>query len=102
MEMLFGTLIVLAVPAYLALQVYALLRLRGGWRTAALLPLLAMVPSAAVAIKLLVEGSNLWPMPVIILSPAAALYLLLVLLARLLSIRYTASPSAATPTTEGV
>jgi hypothetical protein len=105
METALGTLITLAVPAYLALQGYALLWLRGRWRTAALLPLLATVPSAAVAIKLLAEGSSLWPMPVLIVSPVAALYLLLLIIAHLLSARYapaTRAVAGGTTSAQGV
>ena len=36
-------------------------QMQGGWRLAALLPLLAVTPVLVVTIQALWQGSNLWP-----------------------------------------
>jgi hypothetical protein len=65
-----------ALPAYVALQWYTLQAWQGGWRIAALVPLLVMGPLLAIAILAAVAQSNLWPVLLIFASPPACLYLL--------------------------
>ncbi len=53
----------------------ALTRMRGRWRVLASLPLLLMIPVLVVTIKGYVNESNLWPLPLILLSPLALFYM---------------------------
>ena len=46
----------------------------GGWRVAALLPLLVVIPVVVVTIRDLQQGSNLWPLLLIFLAPVLLLY----------------------------
>jgi hypothetical protein len=71
-----------SVPGYIALQVYTLARYRDGWRKAALVPLVLMVPLIAYTLFALIAGSNLWPLMLIFLTPVAFLYLAGLLLLR--------------------
>lgn len=64
-----------SIPGYLALQVYMLARYRDGWRKAAMVPLVLMVPLLAYTLFALLAGSNLWPLMLIFLTPLAFLYL---------------------------
>ncbi len=66
------------VPAYFALQLVLLMRLSRGWRIAAALPLVVMVPVVVVSISDFLLGSNLWPIFIILLAPPAFLYLLVI------------------------
>ena len=80
-----GILVALAfltVPAYIVLQLILLLRYSGGWRIAAALPLIGMVPLLIYTLFALVMGSNLWPLMAIFLTPFAFFYLLAVLALR--------------------
>jgi hypothetical protein len=63
-------------PVYLVLQGYTAWTWEGGWRRAALAPLLVMVPLVAFAILAAAAQSNLFPLFVIFASPPAVLYLL--------------------------
>jgi len=63
------------VPAYFFLQYFTLARYRGGWRMAALAPLVVMLPLVGHAILAFLAGSNLWPLLLILVSPIAFLYL---------------------------
>lgn len=49
-------------------------QMRGGWRVAALLPLLVVIPVVVVTIRGLQQGSNLWPIYLIMLAPMVLLY----------------------------
>lgn len=71
-------LIWLAVPLYVALQAVALARPE--CRAAAAVPLAVMVPVLAWSAVALAQGSNLWPLPLLLASPPAALLLAAVLL----------------------
>jgi hypothetical protein len=76
MGWLWTELIALAGPTYLFLQLIMAVRYRGRWRLAALGPLLLMLPlaiEAALAYKAGVPG---WPTLLVLTSPVAALYLL--------------------------
>ncbi len=67
----------ISVPGYFILQAVAFFTLQGGWRWAALAPLLIMVPAVGHAVLALSAGSNLWPVVVIFAAPLGFLYLLL-------------------------
>ena len=64
----------LAIPAYLILQVVALLRTSGGFRLAAALPLFVMVPVFAMTIIAAAQESNMWPVLMLLASPVALAY----------------------------
>lgn len=68
------------VPAYVVLQAVALLRLRGGFRTKAARPLVPMGAVVAFTIFAFLEGSNLFPLMLILAAPIAFLYLVAVLI----------------------
>jgi hypothetical protein len=70
------------VPAYFFLQYFTVSRYRGGWRIAALVPLVVMVPIVGQAILAFLAGSNLWPLLLILVSPIAFLYLVAVAVIR--------------------
>jgi hypothetical protein len=73
----------LTIPAYVVLQVVALMRSSGGSRVAAALPLFVMVPVFALTVVALVQESNLWPILMLMASPVALVYVAVVaLLAR--------------------
>ena len=73
----------LTIPAYVVVQVVALMRSSGGSRTAAALPLFVMVPVFALTAVALVQESNLWPLLKLFAIPVALLYVAVVaLLAR--------------------
>lgn len=82
MERLIAELITLAGPAYFFLQLLTAIRYRGRWRLAALAPLLVMLPLAAHAGLAYADGAPGWPMLLLLVSPAAVLYLLLVTVAK--------------------
>jgi hypothetical protein len=63
------------VPAYFFLQYFTVSRYRGGWRIAAVAPMVVMAPIVGHAILALLAGSNLWPLLLILVSPIAFLYL---------------------------
>jgi hypothetical protein len=68
------------VPGYFVLQVWALVRLRGGWRIAASVPLLGAVPTIAWSLYALSQESNLWPLTFIFFAPVGSLYLVVLAL----------------------
>jgi hypothetical protein len=63
------------VPAYFFLQYFTAMRYRGGWRIAALVPLVIMVPVVGHAVLAFLGGSNLWPLLLFLTAPFAFLYL---------------------------
>jgi hypothetical protein len=71
-----GLAIMLCVPGYFVLQAALPLRLRGGWRKAALVPLVGAIPALLHAMTALAAGSNIWPIVFIFFSFLACLYLL--------------------------
>ena len=73
-----GQAVMLSVPGYFILQAWLARSWRGGWRKAALVPLVAMAPAAIFSIIALSQGSNLWPITTILLAPFAFGYLLVV------------------------
>ena len=70
-----GSLVMLAAPAYFVLQVWAPMKLSGGWRTAALAPLLLAVPLLLWCAYAFADQSNLWPVPFLLFAPFGAGYL---------------------------
>ncbi len=74
-----GSIITLAVPAYLFLQLWATLRLGGGWRLASLPPLLIAIPISLWCVHALADRSNIWPLTFILFAPFGAIYLIVVL-----------------------
>lgn len=82
------TLLFLLLPlgllGYFVLQPWTLMRFNGGWRLAALVPLVAAVPLMLHALLALAAGSNLWPLLLILSLPVATLYLAVLAGVRLL------------------
>lgn len=76
-----GLLIMVGAPAYIALQVWLALRLRGGWRKAALTPLLLAIPLFAWCAYAFADNSNLWPVPFLLFAPFGAAYLIIIYVA---------------------
>jgi hypothetical protein len=70
-----------SVPGYALLQVYALRKLDARWLRLAKLPLWVMAPALAVSLYALFQGSNLWPMWLLLASPFAFAYLAALLFA---------------------
>ena len=68
----------LTIPAYVVLQVVALMRSSDGSRVAAVLPLFVMVPVFALTAVALVQESNLWPLWLLFACPVAMLYVAVV------------------------
>jgi hypothetical protein len=64
---------------YLAVQVAAAVRLRGGARWVALVPLLPMTGIVALTLLLREEGLRLWPIALVLISPLAAIFVVVVL-----------------------
>lgn len=81
-DWLIGELVALAGPAYFFLQLLMVIRYRGRWRIAALVPLLVMVPLAVQAALAYAAGSEAWPLLLVLSAPLAFLYLLLVAIAK--------------------
>jgi hypothetical protein len=75
MELILGTIVTMAIPAYFVVQPAMLLRWRGGWRKAALVPLLLTVPALVFSLFALTRGSNLWPITLIFTTAIGTLYL---------------------------
>src|SRR5947209_1090571 len=64
---------------YLVMQAYAAMHLRGGWRWTSLLPLLPMALVLAMTVGAYRQGSNIWPVPLILASPPACIFVIAVL-----------------------
>ena len=64
----------LTVPAYVVLQIVALMRSSGGSRVVAVLPLFVMVPVFALTAIAFSQESNLWPIWILIACPIATMY----------------------------
>jgi len=74
MELVFFYLLWLAVPAYVVLQILALVWARGMARFLAGAPLIVMVPVFAYTMNALAQDSNLWPLLLLFSSPVAMVY----------------------------
>lgn len=75
MEALLGMMVMTGVPAYFVIQPMALLRWRGGWRKAALVPLLVTVPGLLFSLYALSQDSNLWPLALIFAAAIGSIWL---------------------------
>jgi hypothetical protein len=79
--LILGTVIMsmaaISIIGYLILQPFLAFRFSGGWRIAALVPLIAIVPVIIHAGYGIATASNLWPVFLIISTPLAFLYLLI-------------------------
>lgn len=82
-----GLLVMLAVPGYFVLQAFTVVQFSGGWRYAALVPLLGAVPLVIYALLALAAGSNLWPLLLILLSPIGLIYLVGLMMVRRIVMR---------------
>jgi len=72
-----------SVPAYVVLQIVALIVARfEGWRLAFAAPLVLSVPLGAWCLLALLNDSNLWPLLFILFAPFGTGYLLVVLMLR--------------------
>lgn len=85
--LLFAVGIPVSVIGYLVLQLMFALGWRGGWRRAALVPLLVTIPAYIASLSALVAGGNLWPLWIIFASPPALLYLVVLWLLRARAVR---------------
>jgi hypothetical protein len=85
MEETIGLLIMLALPGYVVLQVWTVRAYRGGWRLAALVPLIVTIPLLAYSAVAFAGGSNLWPLLLILAAPFACTYLAIVMATRFIS-----------------
>jgi hypothetical protein len=75
-QMWLGSAILASVPIYVLLQILLAFIWRGGWRIAALVPLIVVVPALALTAYGALHESNLAPLPFIAVSPLALAYLL--------------------------
>ena len=82
MEMLLGMAVMASVPAYFVVQPMSLAQWHGGWRKAAIAPLLLTVPAALFSLYALGKGSNLWPISLIFTAALGSFYLAALWLAR--------------------
>ena len=78
MDWLTAELVALAGPAYFFLQLLMVARCRGRWRLLALAPLILMLPLAIHAGLAYAAGSSAWPAFLVLASPIAFGYLLVV------------------------
>ena len=67
--------ITFGTPAYVLLQMVALVRLASGWRKAAYVPLVFAMPIALWCLAAFAGQSDIWPLPFIFFAPVGALYL---------------------------
>jgi hypothetical protein len=93
-DLLLDGALMVGVPGYFVLQAFAF-RFAGGWRSAALAPLIVSVPLLGWCLYALAAGSNIWPLPVIFFAPFGTIYLLIVMGLRYWRMR--ASPPARSP-----
>jgi hypothetical protein len=84
-QMWVGIAIMASVPAYLVVQIWLAREWRGGWRIAALVPLIIMLPALALTVYATSQGSNLGPLALIMASPLSLLYLVIALCVRKLT-----------------
>jgi hypothetical protein len=78
-SMILWQLLFWTVPGYFPLQGFVLWRCWRRRRGAALLPLLVTVPALLISMVALIQGSNLWPIWLILVTPPCFLYLVGVL-----------------------
>lgn len=75
METILGLLVMTGVPAYFVAQPMTIARWPGGWRLAALAPLLLTVPALCFSLFALYHGSNLWSLALIFAAALGSAYL---------------------------
>ena len=75
MDMFLGMAVMASVPAYFVVQPMSLAQWSGGWRKAALAPLLLTVPALLFSLFALTKGSNLWPITLIFTAAIGSFYL---------------------------
>jgi hypothetical protein len=80
LEDVFGLAIIWCVPAYIVVQIVALVRLRERWRFAASLPLIPMALVLAYTVYAYRAGSNIFPLVLIFTSPFGLAYLAILML----------------------
>jgi hypothetical protein len=68
----------LCVAAYVVAQVVVLVRPSGPSRVVAAVPMVVMVPIFLLTIVAYTQGSNLWPLWLLLASPVALLYVVVV------------------------
>ena len=86
-DLFVGFAFMCGVPGYLVLQPWAALKFAGGWRKAALVPLIGAVPTILWSLFALSKGSNLWPLMFIFFAPLGSLYLAVLALMRHFALR---------------
>jgi hypothetical protein len=72
-----GSAIMACLPLYLIVQIWFGYAWRGRWRIAALVPAMIAVPVLALTVAGAVNGSNLFPLPLISFAPFGLAHLLL-------------------------
>jgi len=82
MEMILGLVVMAGVPAYFVVQPGTIWRWPGGWRLAALAPLLLTAPALCFSLFALYHESNLWPLTLILAAAFGSIYLAALWLAR--------------------
>jgi hypothetical protein len=70
--------LILVIPLYVLLQVVVLYQVRGLWRWAAALPLVGMLPLFVLAAYEYSQQSELWPLMLVLSSPVAIVWLLII------------------------
>ena len=67
----------MSFTVYTFVQIFVPLRLRGAWRGLSLLPIPVMAYVVYATVAALNEHSNMWPILIVIASPVAAFFLVL-------------------------
>ncbi len=70
------------VAAYFVAQCYTLIAWPRGWRIAAAVPLVGMVPVAVLTFQGYRDQSNVWPILLLFAGPPALLYLVVLMAVR--------------------
>ena len=82
MQTILGLIVMAGVPAYFVVQPATIWRWPGGWRLAALVPLLLTAPALCFSLFALYHGSNMWPLALIFAAALGSIYLAALWLAR--------------------
>ena len=80
-----GMIVLALIPVYVVLQIWLGFAWHGGWRVAALVPLIVVLPALALTVYATWRGSNVAPIPFIMVSPPSLIYLLVVWVVRQLT-----------------
>ena len=84
-DVVVGIGVLAPTPIYFILQIWFGFAWRGGWRIAALLPLIIMLPALAWTVQGALRGANLAPMPAILAAMPSLLYLVILWVLRRLT-----------------